>query len=169
VYVRACPNCSGHDYIDEWYDGDGGSGTTDCSQAILVPITGGQTTSGIDFILEYPLFIDIISNHSPDNTFSSWYGIYFFNFQNFDLDKVVSITMKDPSGTPRYHYTRTDGDQDDFVRNQWHGFHVNVVEDPPPLGEYTFDVVTDDFTTTARKTRPCRSWMLPPCPRVTMN
>jgi hypothetical protein len=151
-FIRAETSSTPH--AIEFYDN-----AATAQDAAVISVTGTEKIPGIDFTLEYPLFIDIISSRSPDNTFSTWYGIYFFNFHNFDLDKVVSITMKDPSGTPRYHYTRADGDQDDFVRNQWNGFHVSVVEDQPPLGEYTFDVVTDDFTTTVRKTRTVNNTM----------
>jgi hypothetical protein len=153
VNVRACPSCSGHSHTNEWYDGEDGTGSEDCNQAIDVSVTAGATTEGIDFALEYPIFVEIIMSQRPEDTFNTWYGIYFFDFDNFDIDSVVSITMSGPSGSPVYNYTREEGDDDDFVKNQWNGFHVSAPGVQPEVGTYTFAVVTDDFSTTVTHIR----------------
>jgi hypothetical protein len=153
VNVRACPSCSGHSHTNEWYGGEDGTGSEDCNQAIDVSVTAGATTEGIDFALEYPIFVEINMSQRPEDTFNTWYGIYFFDFGNFDIDSVVSITMSGPSGSPVYHYTREEGDDDDFVKNQWHGFHVSAPGVQPEVGTYTFTVVTDDFSTTVTHIR----------------
>jgi hypothetical protein len=120
-------------------------------QRSTITISGAEHITGIDFILEYPIFVEIHTVKRPDNTFDAYYGIYFFYFNDFDLSSVKSITMEGPSGTPAYQYNRESVDQvdqNDFVENQHNGFHVLAEDVEPPEGEYTFEVETDDFSTT---------------------
>jgi hypothetical protein len=47
VFVRACPSCTGQNYVDEWYDN-----VIDCSQATPVAVVAGQDTPNTNFALE---------------------------------------------------------------------------------------------------------------------
>ena len=50
VYVRACAECNGQNYINEWWDD--AAGTTNCEDAVAVPVTSGVETNNINFQLE---------------------------------------------------------------------------------------------------------------------
>jgi uncharacterized protein (DUF2141 family) len=46
-FVNACGSCSGLNYVDEWYDD-----VYNPAEATPVPVTVGEDTTGIDFVLE---------------------------------------------------------------------------------------------------------------------
>jgi hypothetical protein len=153
VYIEACPRCDDFQFNNSWWTGPDKAGSTNCNDALNLNLQAGENAENIDFTLEYPIFVEINRTQRPDGSFDAWYGIYFFNFNNFDLNSIVSIEMIGPSGTPVYHYTRGGGDQNDFVENQWNGLNVQVFNEEPEVGEYTFNVVTDDFSTTVTHVR----------------
>lgn len=114
----------------------------------------GQVTPGIDFGLEFDIFIDLLFQHLPNGIFKTWYGVYFFGFENFDPQSIVSIVLSDPSGNPMYSYTREDGDQDglEYI-DQYKGFFNYTPGGEPELGEYTFTIVADGFNAVAKKSK----------------
>ena len=50
VYLQTCANCVGFNFVDEWWDGDGGA--IDCNGAAGINVTAGGNTGGNDFQLE---------------------------------------------------------------------------------------------------------------------
>jgi protocatechuate 3,4-dioxygenase beta subunit len=50
VNVSACPDCNNQDYVNEWYDGNGG--TSDCNQAMDIQVIAEQDKSDINFQLD---------------------------------------------------------------------------------------------------------------------
>ena len=50
VYVKACAVCNNKNYINEYWNGSGG--TTDCQSALPVTVPEGGTAPGIDFVLD---------------------------------------------------------------------------------------------------------------------
>ncbi len=154
VNLSVCSGCNnqGGYYVNEWYNGN--TGTKDCNQAMDVQVVAGQVKSGIDFSLDYNIFIDLLYTHESTGTFKMWYGVYFFGFSNFDPQSIISITMSDPSGIPLYKYTRAEGDQDDLKYiDQWKGFCIEVPGGEPALGEYTFTIEADTFNAVAKKSK----------------
>ena len=49
IYVRVCPQCTGQNYVDEWWNGVGGQGVIDCNQAVPITIGPGQTPPDMNF------------------------------------------------------------------------------------------------------------------------
>ncbi len=156
VYVGTCVECSpviSNQYLaSEWYNGD--TGIEDCNKALGVSINSEEQITGIDFNLENDIPAEIVYTHKFDETFATYYAIYFFNIPDFDPQNIVSITLSNPSGTPIYNYTRADGDTDDFVyTDQWKRFHVNAPGGHPDIGEYTFTIVADTITAVVKHSK----------------
>jgi hypothetical protein len=124
------------------------------SAETITVTTGTETYTGIDFTLEYPIHVEIIHIHNPDNTFTTTYSIYFFELHNFDSQRVVSISVIDPSGTQIHHYSRDEGTPDNFKYvDRWKWFNFINPGTSPALGEYTFNIVTDDFSTVVKRSK----------------
>jgi hypothetical protein len=122
------------------------------SAETITVTTGTETYTGIDFTLEYPIHVEIIHIHNPDNTFTTTYSIYFFELPNFDSQRVVSISVIDPSGTQIHHYSRDEDTPDNFKYvDRWKWFNFINPGTSPALGEYSFNIVTDDFSTVVKR------------------
>lgn len=52
VYVEACAKCDNLFYKNEWWDGLGGAGVSDCAQARDLGLAWDEDRTGIDFVLD---------------------------------------------------------------------------------------------------------------------
>jgi parallel beta-helix repeat protein len=71
VYVHACGDCGGANYVPEWWDGTGGDGSVDCNGAAAVAVSVNQDTPGIDFALEQGGSITGFVKDSQNNVITS--------------------------------------------------------------------------------------------------
>ncbi len=51
IYVIACAECNGHDYINEWWTGSGGAGSIDCNDAVDLELAVDGDASDVNFVL----------------------------------------------------------------------------------------------------------------------
>jgi len=129
VHLYACSSCVDKPFVDGFYNG--GTSTRDCSQAVDISVTAGQTTSGIDFALEPGVTVSgILYQDDGVTPFDQPVHINIYQGDPCGHHEHVEGTVVDPStgmyavhGVPPGQYymvvNNSDTEPTDVVRRWW--------------------------------------------------
>lgn len=116
-FIQACPGCSGHAYVNEWWNGPdpAGQGTPECNGAVSIPVPDLESpVEGINFALDGPGENPVLrANISHDAV--EGYG--------FPFNDMVTLSLNGGGGVQIL--TDDSGYFSTYNEPSWEGMQVN--------------------------------------------